>query len=274
MAMLYTVLVLTITLLQCTAHSPTNSTNPTQTTSSITPYITFFDWNSTRNDSNFWSQRQGNVLNVNAALNETTVEMSCQFIMMHECLDYWPTTVILAPTKIEYASARSWWTTTGESTTCFITSTVISCDIASTVYCYTTVETSLVPYPDPTSIYRSEAVQSMPSSALSSGTVSITKGIENLYVTSCPTTSSAPTEDEDEDDHSQAWVAGPVIGAIAGCGIIVGVIFWFIQRRSRALSKTQEQEAVHSRSECGYNPVLPVQELSDTRSHEPPMYEL
>ncbi|KAL3472031.1 hypothetical protein BJX99DRAFT_236180 [Aspergillus californicus] len=83
--------------------------------------------------------------------------------------------------------------------------------------------------------------------------VPITAGLEKLSSTSdataTPSESTSGADSNSDSDSggssSKAWIAGPVVGAIVGCALIAGAIwFWLRRRRAGAQSATGTEAQV------------------------------
>lgn len=62
---------------------------------------------------------------------------------------------------------------------------------------------------------------------------------------SVPTATSTATNSPDtaNDSDSQAWIAGAVVGPVAGCAILAGLAFWFLRRRKKRTGIQNEEAA-------------------------------
>lgn len=67
---------------------------------------------------------------------------------------------------------------------------------------------------------------------------SLTTSLPTATATST-TTKSPNSDNSDSDSDSQAWIAGAVIGPVAGCAILAGLAFWLFRRRKRANTQAE-----------------------------------
>ncbi|KAJ5805656.1 uncharacterized protein N7503_003258 [Penicillium pulvis] len=77
--------------------------------------------------------------------------------------------------------------------------------------------------------------------------------------TSAPTvtvTSTTSTPDKSVSSSSEAWIAGPVIGGVAGVALAAGLAFWLIKRRRKA-NAGAEDIAHHELPADNQRPELP-----------------
>ncbi|VUC21195.1 unnamed protein product [Clonostachys rosea] len=113
--------------------------------------------------------------------------------------------------------------------------------------------------------------------------------IQSASTTSAPAATSSAAA---SGPSSNAWIAGPVVGGIAGLGIAILAGLWFWRRRSRRPSPALEDEEHFDKaqlhSDCIPKPMheaadgaihemqasLPLKITAEKAANEPPCYEL
>ncbi|CAI6014732.1 unnamed protein product [Clonostachys chloroleuca] len=119
-------------------------------------------------------------------------------------------------------------------------------------------------------------------------TSTITHLVNSASSTSTPAATSSAAASGSE---SNAWIAGPVVGGVAGLGIAIFAALWFWRRRSRRTTPVPEDgehyEKAQLHSDCIPKPVLEAadgaihemqgsspQKAAEKAANEPPCYEL
>lgn len=78
------------------------------------------------------------------------------------------------------------------------------------------------------------------------------------------TTDASPEQDASSDDssssESRAWIAGPVVGSVAGVSAIIGAAFLIIKRRSRRKNGEDTAEQGSGPDQLHEKPELPAEE--------------
>ncbi|KAJ5445007.1 hypothetical protein N7491_001089 [Penicillium cf. griseofulvum] len=114
---------------------------------------------------------------------------------------------------------------------------------------------------------------SISSMNLKYNTLAVPSGLENLPAetaatsaspghtgtsTSTPTTTPATTSEH--HSSSKAWIAGPVVGAVAALALATAVVFWLVSRRNKSNADPVHWNPTEGTSEVSEYPAcLPVQ---------------
>ncbi|KAJ5648142.1 hypothetical protein N7490_004514 [Penicillium lividum] len=198
---------------------------------------------------------EGSVISVDATA--TTLELDCQSSASSICSSkgmLWPQTVTVGPSiqgmnfDITTYYASILWIVTG-SASCVVTNSSMGADcVLSTNSWYSSGTTSNSSSVDGTTV----AVEP----TLTFATIPVVSGLEKLAAASTPmtttnaspasaaTTTSAPNTatatasnvsqtSSSSSSSSQAWIAGPVVGAIAGMALVGGLAVWYFRRTRR-----------------------------------------
>ncbi|CAI7592937.1 unnamed protein product [Penicillium pancosmium] len=222
------------------------------------------------------SHVEGSVLSADSTA--TTVKIDCRPLFTNQCKSSaytLPQTFTSGPSiqgkNLEETSYLARKTTfVSVSIHCDITSTSLgaSCAKATTSWgSFASSTVSNLVHLSPTLPYKTLAVMS---------------GLEKLRTTStaapsAPTataTSVASTPEKSSSSSSEAWIAGPVIGGVAGVAFAAGLVFWLIRRRRKSIAGVedvppQELPANHQPKELSELPenTAPV-ELPGRSSHD------
>ncbi|PYI00111.1 hypothetical protein BO71DRAFT_312352 [Aspergillus ellipticus CBS 707.79] len=193
----------------------------------------------------------GSIVGVDTS-NQTTIAINCVQSLLANCSfsSYvLPITVTKGPST--FALSLSSTTKRSADYTIFVQSQ--ECDIISstesascmvyTSWWYSNSSTS-------TSMSKTNTVALSPAQ-ITYDTLMVTAGIEKLLAPATTTqvesetasststgvlstTTAASSSSSSPGSHSsKAWIAGPVVGAVAGCALVAGAVYWCLRRKRR-----------------------------------------
>ncbi|CAI7623118.1 unnamed protein product [Penicillium crustosum] len=186
---------------------------------------------------------EGSVMSADATA--TTYQIDCRSSATKQCTSsgyLLPQTLTVGPSFQNFHyDVTSFW-----NKTIFIVTGTLDCNMTGSTLgasCYFSTSTWVSSGTTNTSsVFTTSA--SISSANLKYNTLAVPSGLENLPVetaatnaspghtgtsTSKPTTTAATTSEH--HSSSKAWIAGPVIGAVAGLALATVAGFWFISRR-------------------------------------------
>ncbi|GKZ22710.1 hypothetical protein AbraIFM66951_002114 [Aspergillus brasiliensis] len=227
----------------------TSMTMVTVVTTVTTTYVQVFEGNIIFYD--IFSTLAGSIVDVNTMEGQTTIGVNCVYNQLANCsmeAAGIPHTITIGPSTYMHSSSETEQNTQGytisiDSRACKIFSSTQSASCESyTSYWYSDSVTST-------------SMDSMRTTTLDAAEISyyrltITAGVEKLSarvtrtqtqkgtatistataLTSTTAAASSPRP-VPEIHSSKAWVAGPVVGAVAGCGLIAAAIYWCLRRK-------------------------------------------
>ncbi|KAJ6114699.1 hypothetical protein N7486_000477 [Penicillium sp. IBT 16267x] len=197
------------------------------------------------------SHLKGSVISADSTA--TTVEVDCRSEFTHLCTS---SIYILPQTFTSGPSIQgiSFDVTSYIASTILIASARAKCDITSTSLGASCVRATSLWYSSGSSSNSSRVSGPVTlSPTLTYKTLAVVSGLEKLRTTStagsnaspgatatttsAPTataTSTTPTSEKYTSSSSKAWIAGPVIGVVAGVALAAALAFWLIQRRRKS----------------------------------------
>ncbi|KAJ5986310.1 hypothetical protein N7451_010675 [Penicillium sp. IBT 35674x] len=183
---------------------------------------------------------------ISADSTATTIEVDCRSDFTNICTSsgyVLPQTFTSGPSNQgKHFDATSYF-----ANTMWITYASLDCDITSTslgASCARTTSSLLSSSSSSTSTTLSDSITLSPT--LTYKTLTVMSGLEKLRttstgvintITSAPTvtaTSTTSTSDKSVSSSSEAWIAGPVIGGVAGVALAAALAFWLIRRRRKS----------------------------------------
>ncbi|CAI7631452.1 unnamed protein product [Penicillium glandicola] len=213
---------------------------------------------------------------VSADATATTIQIDCRSSATNICTSsgyLLPQTLTAGPSFQDFHyDVTSFW-----NSTIFIVTGTLDCNMTGSTLgasCYFSTSTWVSSGTETkSSIYTTTA--SISSLNLKYNTLAVLSGLDNLPTetaatnaspgltgtsTSTPTATAATTSEH--HSSSKAWIAGPVIGAVAGLALITAALFWFVSRRR----KEETTESVYwsptkgTPELSGHHAYLPVQD--------------
>ncbi|PWY82975.1 hypothetical protein BO70DRAFT_361902 [Aspergillus heteromorphus CBS 117.55] len=240
----------------------TSSTMQT-TAAPTTTYVEVFEENIAVNN-NVFSDMAGSIVAVDTTNNQTTIAVNCIQSLLANCSfsSYaLPITVTkgLSTFSLSLSSTRKKaadYTIFVQTQECVVISSTESAScVVFTSWWYSNSSTS-------TSMSKTATVTLSPAQ-ITYDSLLVTAGVEKLQNTLAPsatagpsststavlsTATAGPASSSPESHSSKAWIAGPVIGAVAGCALIAAGVFWFLRR------KKKQRDSVVSRGVTVYDP--------------------
>lgn len=209
---------------------------------------------------------------VSADVTATTIQIDCRSSVSKQCLSagyILPQTLTSGPSLQEF----HYDVTSFYNSTIYIITGTLDCNVTGSTLgasCYFSTSTWISSGMNATSSAWSTAT-SISSFNLKYNTLTVSSGLEKLSTeaaatsaspghtgtsTSTPTTTAAPTPEN--HSSSEAWIAGPVIGAVAGLALAAAAAFWCASRRR----KTNEDTMY-------WNPTEGTPAVSEHQAHMP-----
>ncbi|GAQ41030.1 hypothetical protein ASPNIDRAFT_40383 [Aspergillus niger] len=255
MFLAFAVLIVAVPILAMSDTWYTSTTMKTVVTTATDAQVQVFERSGIIYDEIFGSLA-GSIVDVNTVEGQTTIVMNCIESPPARCdleADRIPRTITIGPSTYIHSSSGTEqdpqkYTISIDSRACRIFSSTqrASCETYMSSW-----------YSDPTTIM---SMETMRTTILGPGEItyhhlSITAGVEKLLspVTTTQTqnktavatstaltsttaaaftTTAAPSPSQTPEIHSsKAWIAGPVAGAVAGCGLIVAAAYWCLRGR-------------------------------------------
>ncbi|KAJ5174273.1 uncharacterized protein N7482_000150 [Penicillium canariense] len=98
------------------------------------------------------------------------------------------------------------------------------------------------------SLYRELPVSTTSSSSSSSSTASTVSSTQSQTRTSSsiPSQTSASTTSTSESNSSKAWIAGAVVGPVAGVAVIAGLAWFMFRRKQKETESEKSQEQIYT----------------------------
>ncbi|KAE8155099.1 hypothetical protein BDV25DRAFT_135142 [Aspergillus avenaceus] len=181
------------------------------------------------------------IVDVNWDRNDTTLVVQCPRTALGECKVAGPLSITNGPSTFVAAFDYTGTVTTAQesSTAYYIVHAATNCDITASVSiasCLFSGSQYLTADGTATTQTFTGSTQ-LGASQITSQAIRITGGIEKLVSpTLTPTSTSTP--EPTSSSSSKAWIAGPVIGAVAGVIIIFGGVYWMLRRRKYQAAAT------------------------------------
>ncbi|GLI82213.1 hypothetical protein PoHVEF18_010622 [Penicillium ochrochloron] len=184
---------------------------------------------------------------VSADVTATTIQIDCRSSVTNQCLSsgyILPQTLTGGPSIQEF----HYDVTSFYNSTIYIITGTLNCNVTGSTLgasCYFSTSTWISSGMNATSSAWSTAT-SISSFNLKYNTLTVSSGLENLPTktaatnaspghtetsTSTPTTTAATIPEH--HSSSEAWIAGPVIGAVAGLALAAAAAFWYVSRRRK-----------------------------------------
>ncbi|CAI7606704.1 unnamed protein product [Penicillium pancosmium] len=182
---------------------------------------------------------------VSADASTTTIQIDCRSSATNQCTSsgyLLPQTLTVGPSFQDFHyDVTSFW-----NKTIFIVTGTLDCNVTGSTLgasCYFSTSTWISSGTNSkSSVFATTA--SISSFNLKYNTLAVSSGLENLPIattatnaspghtrtsTSTPTTTAAMASEH--HSSSEAWIAGPVVGAVAGLALAAAAAFWFVSRR-------------------------------------------
>lgn len=184
---------------------------------------------------------------VSADVTATTIQIDCRSSVTNQCHSsgyILPQTLTGGPSFQEF----HYDVTSFYNSTIYIITGTLDCNMTGSTLgasCYFSTSTWISSGMNATSSAWSTAT-SISSFNLKYNTLTVSSGLEKLPTktaatnaspghtgtsTSTPTTTAATTPEH--HSSSEAWIAGPVIGAVAGLALAAAAAFWYVSRRRK-----------------------------------------
>ncbi|KAJ5193759.1 hypothetical protein N7472_006225 [Penicillium cf. griseofulvum] len=211
---------------------------------------------------------------VGADATATTIQIDCRSSATNQCTSsgyLLPQTLTAGPSFQDFHyDITSFW-----NSTIFIVTGTLDCNMTKSTLgasCYFSTSTWVSSGTKNTSsVFATTA--SISSMNLKYNTLAVPSGLENLPAetaatsaspghtgtsTSTPTTTPATTSEH--HSSSKAWIAGPVVGAVAALALATAVVFWLVSRRNKSNADPVHWNPTEGTSEVSEYPAcLPVQ---------------
>ncbi|KAJ5984726.1 hypothetical protein N7481_006825 [Penicillium waksmanii] len=185
---------------------------------------------------------------VSADATATTIQIDCRSSATSQCTSsgyLLPQTLTAGPSFQDFHyDVTSFW-----NKTIYIVTGTLDCNVTGSTLgasCYFSTSTWISSGTNSnSSVFATTA--SISSFNLKYNTLAVSSGLENLPTataatnaspghtgtsTSTPTTTTAMTPEH--HSSSEAWIAGPVVGAVAGLALAAAAVFWFVSRRRKS----------------------------------------
>ncbi|GKZ82739.1 hypothetical protein AnigIFM56816_007560 [Aspergillus niger] len=226
------------------------TTTTVVTTAPPTAYVQVFEANAVLYNSIF-SFLAGSIVDVDTVEDRTTIGTNCIHSLIANCsleTVSFPPTFTMGPSTYIHSSSGSeqnsqQYTIDIDSRACRIFSSTqsASCEFYAS-YWYSDPKTSTSKH-----ITRHTTLKS---SEINYHNLLITAGVEKLptpvttsqtqkrtvpTATALPSTTAAASSpsSSSESRPSKAWIAGPVVGAVAGCGLVAAALYWCLRRKGQ-----------------------------------------
>ncbi|KAJ5500572.1 hypothetical protein N7453_009623 [Penicillium expansum] len=223
---------------------------------------------------------EGSVMSADAMA--TTIQIDCRSSATKQCTSSGYLFPRLSLPDFHYDITSFW------NNTIFIVTGTLDCNMTGSTLgasCYFSTSTWVSSGTKSiSSVFATTA--SISSANLKYNTLAVPSGLENLPVetaamnvspghtgtsTSKPTTTAVTTSEH--HSSSKAWIAGPVIGAVAGLALATVAGFWFISRRRKSKAGPVYWDPTQGTSEVSENHAcLPAQNalVSELSARSPP----
>ncbi|BCS02320.1 uncharacterized protein AKAW2_60584S [Aspergillus luchuensis] len=245
----FAVLVVAFPILAMSDTVYTSTTMKTEVTTVTDTYVQVIEGHGMYYNK-FLGYLAGSIVDVNTVEGQTTIVLNCTQGIFARCdmeANRIPPTITVGPST--YIHSSSGTTQDPQKSTIGIDSR--ACRIISSTQrasCETYVSSW---WSDPTTIMSMErtSTTTLGPADITYHHLTITAGAEKLsspvtatqaqnktaVATSTAltsTTTAAPSPSPTPETHSsRAWIAGPVAGAVAGCGLVVAVLYWCLRRK-------------------------------------------
>ncbi|PYI03241.1 hypothetical protein BO78DRAFT_472122 [Aspergillus sclerotiicarbonarius CBS 121057] len=236
------ILVAVTLILSATAMTTFTGTAAASTTS----YLSLLD--PSTNDTQFVNQG-ASIVSVDQGRNETTAILNCLSSELGLCSLTSPATVIMGPSTVAISFTSTFadtLTITTDSMVMYALETrLINCNITSSTQSARCLSTYEVWGSSGSITAASTSTYTHDMSAVAYQAIPITAGLDKLVVSATSTTTTTSTgtstststssgqSGSSKSSSSKAWIAGPVIGALAGCALITAALYWWMRRRRR-----------------------------------------
>ncbi|PWY70830.1 hypothetical protein BO94DRAFT_628236 [Aspergillus sclerotioniger CBS 115572] len=251
-----------------------------------TAYLSLLDTDGVPINDGIFVDQAASIVSVDRSRNETTAILNCMTDDLDICSFTLPGTVLIGPSTVVFSVTDTTTTPVTVGTEPVLIYGVwtewINCEITSsaqTARCVTSFE-EWESYSGDTSLYTTVASRNL--SAITYLDIPITAGLENLIVSATSTaastvsststaapmatstatgTASSSTSGQPQSSRtsSKAWIAGPVIGGLAGCVLIAAAVYWWMRRNRQAADIAQGTE---SPSDIPYKAELPADNVT------------
>ncbi|KAL7654861.1 hypothetical protein ACMYSQ_006851 [Aspergillus niger] len=248
MSSVYAALMVAFPILAMSATRLTTTT--VVTTAPPTAYVQVFEANAVLYSSIF-SFLAGSIVDVDTVEDRTTIGTNCIHSLIANCsleTVSFPPTFTMGPSTYIHSSSGSeqnsqQYTIDIDSRACRIVSSTqsASCEFYAS-YWYSDPKTSTSKH-----ITRHTTLKS---SEINYHNLLITAGVEKLptpvttsqtqkrtvpTATALPSTTAAASSpsSSSESRPSKEWIAGPVVGAVAGCGLVAAALYWCLRRKGQ-----------------------------------------
>ncbi|KAJ5373601.1 hypothetical protein N7517_005607 [Penicillium concentricum] len=217
---------------------------------------------------------EGSVISADATA--TTIQIDCRSSATNQCTSsayILPQTLTAGPSFQDYHyDITSFW-----NSTIFIVTGTLDCNMTQSTLgasCYFSTSTWIS---SGTKNYSSAYTMtaSISSMNLKYNTLAVPSGLENLPTetaatnaspghtgtsTSAPTKTAVTTSEHQSSPSSKAWIAGPVVGVVAGLALVAAVVFWLVSRRRKSKTDPVQWNPIEGTSKVSEYPVcLPAQ---------------
>ncbi|PYH66145.1 uncharacterized protein BO88DRAFT_428081 [Aspergillus vadensis CBS 113365] len=244
------------------------TTTTVVTTAPPTAYVQVFEANAVFYSSIF-SFLAGSIVNVDTVEDRTTIGANCIHSLVVNCsleTVSFPPTFTMGPSTYIHSSSGSeqnsqQYTSNIDSRACRIFSSTqsASCEIFAS-YWYSDAQTSTSKHTKRHTTLRSSeinyhnllitaGIEKLPTAVTTSQTQKRTATVPTATALASTTAAASSPSPNSQSHPSKAWVAGPVVGAVVGCGLIAAVLYWCLRRKRQKVPSADSGPIIQDPSE-------------------------
>ncbi|OJJ69152.1 hypothetical protein ASPBRDRAFT_57680 [Aspergillus brasiliensis CBS 101740] len=242
-------LIVTFPMLAMSATMLTTSTTKTVVTTVTTTYVQVFEGNIAFHD--LFSFLAGSIVDVDTMEGRTTIGVNCVHSLLANCsmeAAGIPDTITIGPSTYIHSSSDTeqnsqYYTIWIDSRVCRIFSSTQSASCESyTSYWYSDSITSTSMDSIRTTTWEAAEINYYRLSITAGAekllppvtTTQTQKGTATVSTSTALTSTTAAASSPrpvPEIHYSKAWIAGPIVGAVAGCGLMAAAVYWCLRRK-------------------------------------------